>query len=76
MTPGKGIKTETVADINKIGFEATVLPAKSDSDFKFCLQNYQGLIIERLRVYLSYPPDRINTQVIYRFALTQVKCTR
>ena len=23
----------------------TVLPAKSDSDFMFCLQSYQGLII-------------------------------
>ena len=27
-------------------------------------------------MYLSYPQDRINTQVIYRFALAQVKCTR
>ena len=25
----------------------TVLPAKSDSDFMFCLQSYQGLIIDR-----------------------------
>ena len=30
---------------------ATVLPAKSDSDDMFCLQSYQGLIIDRSRVY-------------------------
>ena len=30
---------------------ATVLPAKSDSDFMFCSQNYQGLIIDRSLVY-------------------------
>ena len=29
----------------------TVLPAKSDSDFMFSLQSYQGLIIDRLLVY-------------------------
>ena len=28
-----------------------VLPAKSDSDFMFCLQSYQGLIIDRTLVY-------------------------
>ena len=49
----------------------TVLPAKSDSDVMFCLQSYQGLIIDRSLVYLSYPQDRINTQVIYRFALVK-----
>ena len=27
------------------------LPVKSDSDFMFCLQNYQGLIIDRALVY-------------------------
>ena len=26
---------------------ATVLPVKSDSDSMFCLQSYQGLIIDR-----------------------------
>ena len=52
----------------------TVLPAKSDSDVKFCLQSYQGLSIDRSLVYLSYPEDRINTQEIYRFALAQVEC--
>ena len=26
---------------------STVLPAKSDSDAMFCLQSYQGLIIDR-----------------------------
>ena len=30
---------------------ATVLPAKSDSDFMFCLQSNQGLIIDKLLVY-------------------------
>ena len=46
-----------------------VLPAKSDSDFMFYLQSYQGLTIDRSLVYVSYPHDRINTQVIYRCAL-------
>ena len=31
--------------------ENIVLSAKSDSDFVFCLQSYQGLIIDRLLVY-------------------------
>ena len=30
---------------------AAVLPAKRDSDFMFCLQSYQGLIIDRSLVY-------------------------
>ena len=54
---------------------ANVLPAKSDSDVMFCLQSYQGLIINRSLVYESYLQDRINTQVTYRFALAQVECT-
>ena len=29
----------------------TVLPAKIDSDFMFCLQSYQGLIIDSSLVY-------------------------
>ena len=29
----------------------SVLPAKSDIDFMFCLQSYQGLIIDRSLVY-------------------------
>ena len=48
------------------------MPVKSDSDAMFCLQSYQGLIIDKSLVYKSYPQDRINTQVIYRFALAQV----
>ena len=32
-------------------------------------------MIDRSLVYSSYPQDRINTQVIYRFALEQVGCT-
>ena len=35
----------------------TVLPAKSDSDVLFCLQNYQGLRIDISLVYESYPQD-------------------
>ena len=50
----------------------TFLPVKSDSDVMFCLQSYQGLIIDRS---LVYPQDRINTQVIDRFALPQMECT-
>ena len=53
----------------------TVLQAKSDSEFILCLQSYQGQIIERLLVYLSYSQDRINTQVIDRFALAVMECT-
>ena len=53
---------------------ATVVPAKSDSDVMFCLQSYQGLLIDKSLVYLSYPADRINTQVIFRFELAQVEC--
>ena len=45
------------------------MPAKSDSDVMFCLHNYQWLRIDVSLVYLSYPQDRINTRVIYRFAL-------
>ena len=31
--------------------DLTVVPAKSDSDFMFCLQSYQELIIDRSLVY-------------------------
>ena len=53
----------------------TVLPARSDGDVMFCLQSYKGLLIDRSLVYYSYPQDRINTQVIYQFALDEVACT-
>ena len=33
------------------GLSTTVLPAKSNSDVMFCLQSYQGLIIDRSLVY-------------------------
>ena len=52
--------------------EITVLSVKSDSDVMICLQSYQGLIIDISLVYYSYPQDRINTQVIYRFVFAQV----
>ena len=29
----------------------TILPARSDSDFMFCLHSYQGLIIDRSLVF-------------------------
>ena len=48
----------------------TVLSAKSDSDVMFCLHSYQERMIDRL-----INKDRKNTQVIYRFALAQVKRT-
>ena len=53
----------------------TVVPGKSDSDVRFCLHSYQRLRIDRSLVYLSYPADRINTQVSYRFALAKVEYT-
>ena len=63
---------ETINIIAKV----TVLPAKIDSDAMLCLQSYQGLRIDTSIVYLSYPQDRINIQVIYQFALAQAKFTR
>ena len=54
---------------------STVLPSKSDSDFLFYFQSYQGLRIDRSLVYKSYPRDRINTQVIHRFAFAEFECT-
>ena len=54
----------------------TVKLPKSDSDIMFCLQSYRGLIIDRPLVYYPYPQDRVNTQVIYRFAFYQVKGKR
>ena len=53
----------------------TVLPAKSDSDVILCLHSYQGLRIDRSLLYQSYPADRINTQVFYRFALAKIEFT-
>ena len=47
---------------------------KSDSGVMFCLHHNQGSMIDRSLVYRS-PADRINTRVIYRFALDQVECT-
>ena len=34
-----------------VWLSSTVLPAKSDSDLMFCLESYQGLIIDRSLVY-------------------------
>ena len=43
----------------------TVMTAKNDIDVMLCLQSYHGPKIDRSLVYLSYPQDRINTQMIY-----------
>ena len=57
--------TRSNIDVNDVGYleahgtgtqvlnicTSTVLPAKSDSDVMFCLQRYQGLIIDRSLVY-------------------------
>ena len=51
----------------------TVLPAKDDSDVMFCLQSYQGLVLDRS--LCINPICRINAQVSYRFALAQVMRT-
>ena len=63
--------TTYVTAHNSIDIGTTVVPTKSDSDVMFCLQSYQGLMIDKSIVYQSYPQDRINTQVIYQFALAQ-----
>ena len=55
-------------------YYSTAVQTKSNSDAMFCLQSYQELRTDRSLVYLSYPQDRINTHVIYRFALAQVEC--
>ena len=57
--------TRSNIDVNDVGYleahgtgtqvlkmcTSTVLPAKSDSDIIYCLQRYQGLIIDRSLVY-------------------------
>ena len=53
----------------------TVQPAKSGSDVMFSLKTYQEVTIDRSLLYRSYPQDRINTEVNYRFTLDQVGCT-
>ena len=50
--------TYIVKNCTIIPYIVTVLPAKSNSGVMFCLQSYQGLIIDGSLV------DRINTQVI------------
>ena len=37
--------------VDSYSYSRTVLAAKSDSDVMFCLQNYQGLVINRSLVY-------------------------
>ena len=69
------MKQMTQEDYAESSERNTVLPAKSDSNVMFCLQSYSGFIIDRSLVYKSYSQDRINTQVIYRFALAEVECT-
>ena len=46
------LKRHTDANMKTLkGNTVTVLPAKSDSDVKFCLQHYQGLIIDISLLY-------------------------
>ena len=45
---GQGLKLGLVLHTSLL---LTVLPAKSNSDFMFCLQSYQGLIIDISLVY-------------------------
>ena len=51
----------------------TVLPVKSETGVMFRLQSDHGFRIDTSLVYLSYPQVRINSHVIYRFALAQVQ---
>ena len=60
------IKSKLIVLMNKY---VTVLSVKSVSDVMFYVQSYEGLIIDRSRMY----NPRINTQVIYRFVLAQVE---
>ena len=51
----------------------TVVPTKSDSDTILCFQLLSKTLtctlrIDRLLVYVSYPQDRIITQVIFRLS--------
>ena len=43
--------TRMMRQLFVIKMVSTVLPAKSDSDDMFCLQSYQGLLIDRSLVY-------------------------
>ena len=63
--PSTSVEQLIIKDKRVNTIRTTVLPAMSDSDFMFCLQSYQELIIDISLVYKSYPQDRINTQVIY-----------
>ena len=40
-----------IYNVNNLIIFITALPAKSDTDFMFCLQSYQGLIIDRSHMY-------------------------
>ena len=53
----------------------TVLPVKSDSGVMFCLQSYQGHIIDRSLVYYSYPIDscKLKKRVQARVLLNNCK---
>ena len=56
MKTAISIKHRWKYSLTRLGIEPglscpTVLPAKSDSDFMFCLQSYQGPLIDRSLVY-------------------------
>ena len=49
--PHREEEQQNIYNYNKTSNTGTVLPANSDSDFMFCLQGYQGLIIDRSLLY-------------------------
>ena len=49
MSHTRFIVSDMIEEFSSI--RTAVLPAKSDSDVMFCLQSYQGLIIDRSLVY-------------------------
>ena len=47
----KDLLADDFHEVSQALLVTTVVPAKSDSDFMFCLQSYQELIIDRSLVY-------------------------
>ena len=50
LVPGNHQREQTEVNKARIFF-ITVVPTKSDSDVMFCLQSYQGLIINKSLVH-------------------------
>ena len=49
-------------------------PAMNTMNFRFSHATYEKAPTSQWRQCGAFPEDRINTQVIYRFALAQLKC--